>query len=137
MAIPNGCNHPCIWAQSYREGWERSVLNELWIHPDMWAFGNQINRWAVLAETMHAYHTCYLSVLTVHLEKLFLWVWSQVLDLWYFFCHLSTNRLPMLVPYMKPFCMLPPQKWQIHDRKMAPKTSLYETITDAKSTYIA
>lgn len=59
------------------------------MHPDMWAFGKRINRWAVLAETVNAYHTCYISVRTVHLEKLFFslsLIWSQVLSLWSFFC---------------------------------------------------
>lgn len=89
----------------------------------MWAFRNRINRWVVLAETMHAYHTCYISVGTVHLEKIFSLslIWSQVLSLWSFFCPLSTNRVPVLVPelmpYMKPFCMLSLQKRQLDEKK--------------------
>lgn len=53
---------------------------ELWIHPDMWAFGSQRNRWAVLAKTMHAYHTCYLSVLSYSTfgKAFFHWVWSAL-----------------------------------------------------------
>lgn len=135
MAILNGCNHPCIRVQSYSEGWEKTVLNRAmntsW-HVSIWKPNKNGLCWP-----RHAY----LSDLTVHLEKLFLWVWSALKcylsdNIWYLFCPLSTNRVPVLMvelmPYMKQFCMLLLQKRQLHDEKMAPKTCWHKTITDAK-----
>lgn len=140
MAILNGCNHPCIRVQSYSEGWEKTVLNRAmntsW-HVSIWKPNKNGLCWP-----RHAYHTCYLSELTVHLEKQSL-ICSKVLsfwyylsdNIWYFFCPLST-KVPVLMvepmPYMKPFCTLLLQKRQLHDEKMAPKTCWHKSITDTK-----